>query len=186
MKTFKELLNESQKTYEFTIKMAGELADDNNDRLESCLQKYQLVKLSPGKTTPISERPLDFPQLQNMEVTIYEAEVAYPVTPNVLATYIATCCDCEEKYVRVNAPGHDIDVLQDPADDKPYEAILNTEDMGGEDGQQLAGGNRVMDLLKELEDARKDAEIDPTAGVKPGESKDIKDETANAKSPIGS
>ena len=121
-----------------------------------------------------------------MEVTIYEAEVAYPVTPNVLATYIATCCDCEEKYVRVNAPGHDIDVLQEPADDKPYEAILNTEDMGGEDGQQLAGGNRVMDLLKELEDARKDAEIDPTAGVKPGESKDIKDETANAKSPIGS
>ena len=113
MRTFKELLNESQKTYEFTIKMAGELADDNNDRLESCLQKYQLVKLSPGKTTPISERPLDFPQLQNMEVTIYEAEVAYPVTPNVLATYIATCCDCEEKYVRVNAPGHDIYVLQE-------------------------------------------------------------------------
>ena len=39
--------------------------------------------------------------------------------------------------------------------------MLNTEDMGGEDGQQLAGTNRVMDLLKELEDARKDREIDP-------------------------
>ena len=42
MRTFKELLNESQKTYEFTIKMAGELADDNNDRLESCLQNINL------------------------------------------------------------------------------------------------------------------------------------------------
>ena len=60
-------------------------------------------------------------------------------------------------------------VLQEPVDDKSYEAMLNTEDMGGEDGQQFRG-NRVMDLLKELEDARKDAEIDPTAGVKPGES----------------
>lgn len=186
MRTFKDILTESSKTYEFTIKMAGELPKDNSDKLETCLQKYQLVKLSTGKTTPITERPLDFPQLQNMEVTIYEAEVAYPVTPNVLATYIANCCGCDEKYVRVNAPGHDIDVLQEPPSDEPYEAMLNTEDMGGEDGQQLAGTNRVMDLLKELEDARKDREIDPTEGVKPGESQDIKDETVGAKSPIGS
>ena len=185
MKTFKELLTESSKTYEFTIKMAGDLAEDINDKLESCLQKYQLVKLSPGETTLITERPLDFPQLQNMEVTIYEAEVAYPVTPNVLATYIASCCGCDEKYVRVNAPGHDIDVLQEPADDKPYEAKLNS-DYEAEDNQDLAGGNRVMNLLKELEDARKEREIDPLEGVKPGESKDIKDETVGAKSPIGS
>ena len=41
--------------------MAGELPKDNSDKLETCLQKYQLVKLSTGKTTPITERPLDFP-----------------------------------------------------------------------------------------------------------------------------
>ena len=104
MRTFKDILNESQKTYEFTIKMAGEPSKERDDKLESCLQKYQLIKLGSGKTTPITERPLDFPQLQNMEVTIFEAEVAYPVTPNVLATYIASCCECDEKYVRVNAP----------------------------------------------------------------------------------
>ncbi len=186
MKTFKDILTESKKTYPFTIKVAGELPDKMSDMLETCLQKYQVVNISPGKTTPISERPLDFPQLQNMEVTIYEAEVEYPVTPNVLATYIASCCDFDEKYVRVNAPGHDIDVLQEPADDKPYEALLNTEELGGEDGQKHAGSNRVMDLLKELEDARKEAEIDPLKGVTPGKSEDIKDETAGAKSPIGS
>jgi len=185
MRTFKDILTESKKTYEFTVKIAGELPEGMADKLETCLQKYQLVKLSAGKTTPISEKPLDFPQLQNMEVTIYEAEVEYPVTPNVLATYIADCCACNENHVRVNAPGHDIDVLQEPASDEPYEALLNTEDMGGEDGQQLAGTNRVMDLLKELEDARKEREIDPTEGVTPGESQDIKDET-DAKSVIGS
>ena len=36
------------------------------------------------------------------------------------------------------------------------------------------------------EDARKEAEIDPLKGVTPGKSEDIKDETAGAKSPIGS
>ena len=184
MRTFKEILTEASKTYEFTIKVAGELPKDHGDKLETCLQKYQLVKLGAGKTTPITERPLDFPQLQNMEVTIYEAEVAYPVTPNVLATYIASSCGIDEKYVRVNAPGHDIDVLQEPASDEPYEAMLNT-DYEAEDNQALAGTNRVMDLLKELEDARKEREIDPLDGVKPGESQDIKDET-DAKSPIGS
>ena len=51
--------------------------------------------------------------------------------------------------------------------------------------QDTVGGNRIMDLLKELETARKDREIDPVEGVKPGESKDISDKE-NAKSPIGS
>jgi hypothetical protein len=42
-----------------------------------------------------------------------------------------------------------------------------------------------MDLLKELEVARKEREVDPVAGVTAGESKDITSET-NSKSPIGS
>lgn len=185
MKTFKDILNESKKTYMFTLKIAGELPENCADKLERCLQKYQLVKLGAGKTTPISERPLDFPQLQNCEVTIYEMEVEYPVTPNVLATYIAECCGCNESMVRVNAPGHDIDIMQEPADDKPYEALLNS-DYKAEDNQKHMGAGPVMDLLKELETARKEREIDPLDGVNKGESTDIKDETQGAKSPIGS
>ena len=67
----------------------------------------------------------------------------------------------------------------------PYEAILNTEELGGESAQDSAGTNRVMELLKELEVARKERDIDPVDGIKPGESKDITDEQNN-KSPIGS
>lgn len=184
MKNFQEYITAANKTYKFKVRVAGELPETFADKLESAMTKYDIVNVSTGKKTPITEKPLDFPQLQNMEVTIYEAEVAYPVTPNVLATYIASSCGIDEKYVRVNAPGHDIDVLQEPASDEPYEAMLNT-DYEAEDNQALAGTNRVMDLLKELEDARKEREIDPLDGVKPGESQDIKDET-DAKSPIGS
>ena len=63
--------------------------------------------------------------------------------------------------------------------------MLNTEELGGESGQDSVGENRVMDLLKELEVARKEREVDPVAGVTAGESKDITTET-NSKSPIGS
>jgi hypothetical protein len=63
--------------------------------------------------------------------------------------------------------------------------MLTTEDMGGESGQESVGNNRVMDLLKELEKARKEKDNDPMEGAPVGESKDI-DDSENAKSPIGS
>ena len=175
MRTFKEILNESQKTYEFTIKMAGELSKDNNDKLESCLQKYQLVKLGPGKTTPITERPLDFPQLQNMEVTYFEATVEYPTTQQMMQEYVGHCCNIPQSHIIVRNPNEPQEVYQEEKTDGPYEIKLTKEELESEDGQALAGTNRVMDLLKELEDARKDKEHDPIADTPAGESKDIDD-----------
>ena len=80
MKTFTQILNESKKTYEFKIGVAGAPTDGIQDSLETALKKFDLISMSTGKKTPIQERPLDFPQLQNMEVTYYDAEVAYPTT----------------------------------------------------------------------------------------------------------
>mgnify|MGYP003677935637 FL=1 len=57
--------------------------------------------------------------------------------------------------------------------------------MGGESAQADVGVNRTMDLLKELEVARKERAIDPVDGIKPGDGKDISNEE-NSKSPIGS
>jgi len=186
MKTFKEILTESAKTYKFMIKVAGELPEGFADRLETNLQKYDLVNLSAGKTTPITETPLDFPHLQNMEVTVYEAEVNYPVTSYHLMHYLTDNCMIPKDNMRVRAEGEPLEELQKQKDDTPYEALLNTEEMGGESAQDDAGTNRVMDLLKELEIARKEREIDPVEGITPGESQDIKDESTDSKSPIGS
>ena len=57
--------------------------------------------------------------------------------------------------------------------------------MGGESAQESVGGARIMDLLKELEIARKEREIDPMESAPKGESADIKD-TENTKAVIGS
>ena len=51
--------------------------------------------------------------------------------------------------------------------------------------QEQVGGERVMNLLKELETARKEKENDPIADVKPGDTKDISDNVGTT-SPIGS
>jgi len=185
MKSFVEYLTESKKTYEFKIGVAGDVPEDFEDHLEIGLKKYGLENLSSSKRTPITERPLDFPQLQNTQVTYWEAEVTYPTTVQVLQQYLGEICSVPQSHIIVRNPNEPQEEYQETKEEQAYEAMLNTEDMGGESAQDSVAGNRVMDLLKELEAARKEREIDPVEGVSVGESKDIGD-TENTKSPIGS
>lgn len=187
MKNFKDFLTESKKTYKFKIRVAGDLPENFEDNLEQNLKKFDLVNLSSGKRTPISEKPLDFPQLQNLEVTHFEAEINYPTTSHHLEHYLTDNCVIPHSHIIVRGENDPVELQQEEKDDQPYESLLNTEDMGQAEGdsQKLSGGNRVMDLLKELEQARKEREIDPADSAPAGKSEDIKEEDS-AKSPIGS
>lgn len=163
MKTFKDILTESKKTYKFIVRVAGELPEGFAGHLETNLKKFDLVSLSSGKRTPIQERPLDFPKLQNTEVHTFEAEVSYPTTPAVLQEYLIHNCVVAAENLIVRVPGEPLELVQATKEEGTYESLLNTEDMGGESAQPNVGENRVMDLLKELEKARKerDSEVAP-------------------------
>lgn len=184
MKTFKSFLTESEKTYKFFVRVAGDLPEGFVDKMERNLNKYELLKLSAGKRTPIQEKPMDFPQLQNCEVTHYDVELKYPVTSHILEYYLVNCCDISHSHITVRGEHDPIERQQSEKTDEPYESILNTEDMGGESAQQDVAGARVMDLLKELETARKEREIDPMEGAPKGESADISDDV-NTKAVVG-
>ena len=71
MSTFKDYLTEAVKSYDYKIKVAGDLDSDFASKLESALAKFELANMSAGKKTPIMTMPLDFPRLSNEEVTIY-------------------------------------------------------------------------------------------------------------------
>ena len=90
MKKYSDYLNEAYngKVYPFKIGIAGQIADDMADQLETALKKFGVTNCSPGKKTPIQERPLDFPALQNQEVTYYECEVTYPTHTEMLQEYL--------------------------------------------------------------------------------------------------
>ena len=186
MKSFNEFLTESAKTYNFKIRVAGVLPEDFVDHMKSNLAKYEVIKLSAGKTTPIMEKPLDFPQLQNMEVTYFELAVEYPTTPQVLQAYIGNCCDIDQAYVIVRNANDPREEYQETKDDAPYEAMLTKEDMEEADpGAQVhVGGERIMSLLKELETVRKENEHSGAEGAPVGESSDIGD-TENTKAVVG-
>jgi hypothetical protein len=185
MKSFKQLLQESQKTYKFKIRVAGDLPEGFEPKLKTNMQKFEVVNMSAGKRAPITERPLDFPQLQNVEVTTYEVEVKYPTTSHVLEQYLVANCVIPHSHITVRGEFDPVEEQQSQEEEAEYQTLLTTEDMGGESAQENVGGNRVMDLLKELETARKEREIDPMEGAPKGDSKDI-DKNQNTKSPIGS
>jgi hypothetical protein len=168
MKSFNEFLTESEKTYNFKIRIAGVVPEGFVDQMKTNLAKYEVLKLSAGKTTPITEKPLDFPQLQNMEVTHYEAELKYPVTSHVLEHYLVHNCSIDHSHIVVRGEHDPIDMQQEKTDDKPYESILNTEDLGGESAQEQVGDSHIMSLLKELETARKERDFDPMKAAPKG------------------
>ena len=182
----KQILAESTKTYPFKIGIAGDLPEGFADRLESALEKFVVVKMSNGKKTPIQKRPLDFPALENERATYFETELQYPTTTQVLQQYIKTYCNLPESHIIVRNPNEPQEAYQEPKSDEPYEAKLNTAYEDSKDEQKSAGSMRVMELLKELEKARKERSAPDAAGdIKPGGNvMKSEDDSKNKMSPI--
>lgn len=195
MKSFVDYLTESEKTYFFKVCVAGDLPEKFEEHMEVSLQKYSLKNITNGKRTPIQERPLDFPNLQNMEVTYFDVELAYPTTDQVLEEYIGSCTRIPRSHIRVVNPyARDTIAAGEQTGDArteskgPYEALLDSEyqdPIESKTAQQNVGDNRVMELLKELEKARSEREHDPMEAAPKGESQDIKN-VENATSVLGS
>ena len=156
MRSFADILTETKKVYPFKIGVAGTLPEGFADSLETSLQKFNVSKMTSGKKTPIQERPLDFPQLQNTEVTYFEVELNYPTTTQVMQEYVGKCCNIAQSHIIVRSPNEPQELYQNAKESEVYEPMLTKEDMGGESAQKSVGENRVMDLLKELEKARKE------------------------------
>jgi hypothetical protein len=97
MKNFRQYLSEQKKVYSFKIKVAGDLPENFQDNLKKSLEKYQIITLDK-MTTPVQESPLDFPELANKEVTIYDLVVEYPITAPEIANFIKDMNVTEECF----------------------------------------------------------------------------------------
>lgn len=155
MKSLQDILNESTKTYSFKIGIAGELPNNFESKLKSMLEKFSVVSLSKGKKTPIQEKPMDFPQLNNTEITYWEAVVKYPTTEYVLKEYLGQTCDVHYSKIIVKNPLKNDDQIEKESV-KIYEPLLTKEKLESESAQSIAGEQRVMSLLKELEKEKKE------------------------------
>lgn len=122
--TFKKYLAEAAKQYDFIIKVAGGLDENFEDSLEVALKKFDVANLSAGKKTPIQSLPLDFPDLTNTEVTVFETTLNYPTTQQELRAYLSDVLNTQMDFIRVRKPGEPYEEYQKDTEDKPYESRL--------------------------------------------------------------
>lgn len=80
MRSLKQYLAESVRTYRYTIKIAGDIDKNFLDMFKYNLNKFDPVKIDEPKTTPVQKDPYGFPDLQNESITIIKAEFKYPAT----------------------------------------------------------------------------------------------------------
>ena len=166
MSTFKDYLTESAKSYDYKIKVAGEIADDFASKLESALAKFEVAKMSAGKKTPIMTLPLDFPALSNEQVTIFDVTTNYPASSNVMKEYLSDILRVPATRIVVRKPNEPTEEYQDNMQVAQKSEYVNKlmdieyKDAPKVNAEDFHSTKANMGLLKEL---LKDREVNKDA-----------------------
>lgn len=163
MKSFKDYIIESKKTYDFKIKVVGELPAKFESTLKTSLEKYGVSSMN-SSTTPIQRLPLDFPDSNNAEVHIFEVSLNYPVKSPALKSYVMEKTGVvKTKIVVKTEHDNEVDVQVHGESDTKKEKYVTkltsdyeTDAKMDKEAQAMVGEKRVLELLKELSKKEKD------------------------------
>lgn len=81
MKTFAEYLTESKHTYDYRIKIAGDMPEGFMPAFKDKLKQFDVVSMSDVKKTPVQKQLKDFPQCNNESMSFFDVTFNYPATP---------------------------------------------------------------------------------------------------------
>jgi hypothetical protein len=166
MTDFKQYLAESTKEYDYRIKVAGDLSEDFAAVLETALKKYEVKSLSKGKKTPIQEMPLDFPNLKNQAVTIFELKTSYPASVFEMHSYISNIMRLQPNQLVVRKPGepteeYQVEIKAKAEKKSEFRSVLQDveyKDAPKVKADEVYGDKANQSLLKELLKARKEVD----------------------------
>ena len=160
MKSFKEHLTESKKKYDFRIKIAGEMTTEQEDNMKRLLGRFTVDNTLSGfkkSKTPIQALPLDFPQVKNCEVNIYEVVLDYPTTQFELTEYLAAELGVNKQHLVVRSPNEPTEEYQN-VQPKRQGALLTDPDYKESPNAKMEdyyGDKYNSGFVKELNDILK-------------------------------
>ena len=159
MKSFKEHLQEGLQTkkYDFRVKVAGTFSTEQETKLKSMLERYQVNAFKKVGVTPIQALPLDFPQVKNCEVNIYEVTLDYPTTQQELTEYLSLGLEVSRQNLVVRRPGEPSEEYQQETP-KREGALLQDPDYkeaGSPQFEDYYGDKYNSGFVKELNDILK-------------------------------
>jgi hypothetical protein len=196
MSLLKQYIAESVKTYTFKIKIAGDLKEDTVEKMTVAMKKYDCDSIGKGKRTPIQEAPLDFPEMKNTHVTIFDVSCRYPVTSHVLTHYLSEKLNMSASCIRVRNPNEEAEIELNAlaigrVGKSSTESLLN-QPYEETNNQDVVGEKHKLNFLQELGKVKHEGEVykgvndELTAKSAPKDSPPKVDTNIGTTSPIGS
>jgi hypothetical protein len=182
MKSLKQFIVESQKTYEFKIKLACDSDDLNMDHVEQAVASFDPVEISKPKSLPY-QTSAEFPNAAATQIQLITVVTKYPSTPEQIRSLIANRCDIHESNIIVRTAAQDTEFENqqtvDPSD-AAKEPIL-TQDYEASNHQDVVGQQVIDKVMKD----HKSREYE-FAGAKTARAKTLNDEPTGKMSAVGS
>jgi len=158
MKNFKDYITESQRIYNYRIKIVGDIPAGFKKAMEEKLKQFDPVKLGEIKTTPVQAKPADFPAYDNDRVSHFDVEFRYPcidaqvrqiaqllgLDPNRILMQTVPYADSNDE-IAAKVEDQNQDLLADtdyPAPDKEQKALSKDYSTGPYDHEVLKNAYR--------------------------------------------
>lgn len=169
MKSLKHYIVESIHTYDYRIKIVGDLDVNKMDLLKYNLQKFSPVNISEPKSTPIQKKILGFDGVENQRITIIDAEFRYPAT-EPMVKQIAQLLGIDPNHIKMCGKDYaatmDIEAEQ-YANEADHSPLLTHEELeanpGAKDAVKAYSNSYLDSIKKQSEDDKIDV---PYAGKK--------------------
>jgi len=156
MKSFRKYLAESVHTYNYKIKIAGTPPKNWLDMFIHNLQKFDPVKISNPKSTPIQKDPYGFPGLKDQAITIIDVAFKYPATEPMIKQ-MARLLNYDENLVRMIASNYDDSINQESEEYEQQASPLLTADYtdmpGAKEAAKAYGDSYLQSIKKQHEEA---------------------------------
>ena len=169
MKSLKTYITESLKSYNYTIKIAGDVDKNFIDMFKYNLNKFDPIRISDPTKTPIQKSPYGFPNLANQSVTIIKADFRYPATEPMIQQ-IAQLLGYNINMVRVISTDFDDSINSEQvgyANEMSHNPLLLHPELEEQPGAKEANKAYGDSYLSSIKDQMKGSTIDiPYAGQK--------------------
>jgi hypothetical protein len=138
MKNFKDYLAENQRTYNYRIKIVGDVEPGFVKALEEKLRQFDPVKVGDIKKTPIQLKPADFPAHANESVASMDCEFRYPaIEPQI--QQIAQLLGLDPNRIRMLTSSYEDSMFDEKEKiEEQNKDLLTDTDLPAPDAEQKA------------------------------------------------
>lgn len=136
MKNFKDYLAESERTYNYRIKIVGDYTPEFLKHIKTKLAQFDPVSIGDVKSTPIQAKPADFPAFDNEKVSSIDVKLRYPaIEPQI--KQIAQLANFNPNKIIMQTSVYDdsLDAERKKVSDQP-ESLLADTDYPAPDAEQ--------------------------------------------------